>query len=156
VSPPDPRVIIVPAVATLAVEHPTLDEPTLFFSAFEEAEQRFADGNYEDARNFYEAALNDERYKDQRDLILFKLGLTYLLPTSSRGNWQAAAERFKRLDEQYPKSPFRTAAEMILALHTDLEHTTGDKRQMEQKFNKLNTELEALKQIDALGRRRRP
>jgi tetratricopeptide (TPR) repeat protein len=138
-------------VVMLAPDQPRITEPATFFSPLDQAELEFDKGNYDGARALYEDALTDNRFKEQRDLILFRLGMTYLLPNFSRGNWQAAAERFKKLDEY--QGPFKTAAQAILLLHAEWEHTIGDKRQIEQKLKQLNTELEAYKQIDAVNRR---
>src|SRR5262249_55723778 len=145
---------VTPSVKTLAPAPLDVNEVPSFFSPLEQAEQAFEEGNYEQARILYEAARKDDRFNGQHDLILFKSALTYLLPLSSRPNWPAAIDLFKQIENL--KSPFRTAADMILSLHADLEHSITDRRQTEVKLKQLNTELEALKQIDAADRRKRP
>src|SRR5262245_22950058 len=107
IPPPDQHVVIMSPVATLAPIEPRVDIPQTFFSPLDQAELEFDKGNYDAARTLYEDAFTDDHFKDKRDLILFKLGLTYVVPISSRGNWQAAAEKFKKLDEY--QSPFKWA-----------------------------------------------
>jgi len=70
-------------------------------------------------------------------------------------DWPRATATLKQLLEEYPESPLKAQANLILSLRADLDQVTNDARQRDQKLRQLTTELDRLKKIDA-DRRKRP
>jgi hypothetical protein len=138
-----------------ARDQPNLPPPPTFVSPLEAADRAFSAGKYDDARMIYLRLLDDQRFKDQRDMILFHVGLTYVLPAGPTADWKQGTSAFKELVESYPESPYKPLASLFLSLRSDLDHAAADGRQRDQKIKQLTTELERYKKIDA-DRRRRP
>jgi hypothetical protein len=88
------------------------------------------------------------------DEALFHLGLMYAVEGPGR-DWQRATAYLKQVVAEFPQSPLRRAAELVLNLHNETTQLTADAEKRELRIRQLTTELERLKQIDA-ERRRRP
>jgi len=91
----------------------------------------------------------------RRDEELFQLGLNYALSENPNHDWQRATTFFTQLVTEFPDSPFRSAAELVLSLRTEVTQLNSDAEKRDQRIKQLTTELDRLKQIDA-ERRRRP
>ena len=72
-----------------------------------------------------------------------------------RGRWQRAAATFKQLADEFPNSPFKPAANLLVALRSEIDQVNADSKVRDQRIKQLTTELDRLKKIDA-DRRRRP
>lgn len=128
--------------------------PAPAVSALDQADRAFTSGSYDEAARAYENYLRLTPSGAQRDQALFHLGLTHALrPVSA--DWQHAAAAFKQLIDEYPNSPFKPPANLILSLHSELDQVAADSKQRDQRIKQLTTELDRLKKIDA-DRRRRP
>jgi hypothetical protein len=92
---------------------------------------------------------------NQRDQALFRLALTYVLRPAPATDWTRATSNFKQLIDEYPQSPLKGPASLILSLRSDLDKVNADARQRDEKIKQLTTELDRLKKIDA-ERRKRP
>jgi len=101
-----------------------------------------------DAAKGYEGYLQRQPSGERRDQALFRLALTYAVSTNPAPDWARMTTLLKQLVDQYPQSPLRGQAMVVLSIATDTQ-----KREL--RIKQLNTELEKLKQIDA-DRRRRP
>ena len=88
------------------------------------------------------------------DDALFQLGLLYAMDGPSH-DWQRATTYLRQLVTNFPLSPLKPAADLILSLYGEVTQLTTDSERRDQRIRQLTTELERLKQIDA-ERRRRP
>jgi hypothetical protein len=91
----------------------------------------------------------------ERDQALFRLALTFLLRSAPAPDWTHATNTFKQLIDEYPQSPLKPPASLILMLRSDLDKVNMDAKQRDEKIKQLTTELDRLKKIDA-DRRKRP
>jgi hypothetical protein len=70
-------------------------------------------------------------------------------------DWPRAAAYLMMLTEEFPGSPLKTAANLILSLRSEVESLTADSQRREERIKQLSAELDRLKKIDA-ERQRRP
>jgi len=144
---PDLPVLPPPAVPALPIPAPALVSP------LNEADRAFAAGNYDDAAHGYEEYLNTNSSGKERDQALFYWSLTFL--ARPMADWQQGTTLLKKLIDDYPGSPLKASAMLILSLHTQVDQLSADNKQRDQKIKQLTTELDRLKRIDA-ERRKRP
>ena len=123
--------------------------------ALDQADRAFASGNYDEAARAYDDYLHLTPSGSQRDQALFHLGLTYALRPAPSADWSRAATTFKQLTDEFPNSPFKAPANLILSLHSEVDQLNTDNKQRDQRIKQLTTELDRLKKIDA-DRRKRP
>jgi outer membrane protein assembly factor BamD (BamD/ComL family) len=123
--------------------------------ALEEGDRAFTASDYEDACRAYEDYLRLAPSRDQHDQVLFRLGLSYALRKSPRPDWQRATTLLRQLMNDYPNSPFKPPAELILALRSEVGQVNAGAKQRNERIKQLSTELDRLKKIDA-ERRKRP
>lgn len=119
------------------------------------ADRAFAAGTYDDAASSYETYLRSNPTGKLRDQALFFLGLSYVLRPAPAADWQRASMYLKELVDNYPNSPLRSPASLVLSLHSELDQMTADGKQRDLRIKQLSTELDRLKKIDA-DRRKRP
>ncbi len=119
------------------------------------ADRAFAAGTYDDAARSYETYLRSNPTGKLRDQALFFLGLSYVLRPAPAADWQRASMYLKELVDNYPNSPLRSPASLVLSLHSELDQMTADGKQRDLRIKQLSTELDRLKKIDA-DRRKRP
>jgi hypothetical protein len=150
-----PRPVPPPPVTPAPEPLPPIAPPPPDASPLEPANRAFASGNYDEAARLYENYLRATHSGGQRDQALFYLGLSYVLRPAPATDWQRGAMTFKQLIDEYPNSPFKTSANLILSLHAQLDEATANIKQRDQKMKQLTTELDRLKKIDA-DRRKRP
>ena len=127
--------------------------PSVPVSPLLEADRAFAAGNYDDAAHAYEGYLDANSSGKERDQALFYLGLTYLVRPMA--DWQQGTTVLKKLIDDYPGSPLKASATLILALHSQVDQLSAGNGQRDQRIKQLSTELDRLKKIDA-ERRKRP
>jgi Tetratricopeptide repeat len=134
----------------------TPSAPPAPVSALDLANRAFISGSYDEAVRGYEDYLRTTSPgSGQRDDALFHLGLIYATRPAPATDWTRAISTFKQLIDEYPNSPLKSQANLILSLRADLDQAAGDVKQRDQKIRQLTTELDRLKKIDA-DRRRRP
>jgi len=121
----------------------------------EMANRAFISGSYDDAARGYEYYLRIAPTGVYRDQALFHLGVIFALRPAPGTDWQRAMSTLKQLVDDYPTSPLRAPANLILSLHAELDQLTNDSKQRDLKIKQLTTELDRLKKIDA-DRRKRP
>jgi len=118
---------------------------TPVLNPLDEADGAFNAGNYVDAAHRYEKYL--QTGGERRDEALYRMALSLAL-TPGNVDWARVTTPLKQLVDQYPESPFKPPATLILSL-------TADAQKRDQRIKQLTTELDKLKQIDA-DRRKRP
>lgn len=124
-------------------------------SPLEQADKAFVAGSYDDAARGYENYLRTSPTGTERDQALFHLGLSYAFRPNAATDWWRVTATFKQLIDEYPQSPFKAPANLILSLRAELDQVNADAKQRDQKIKQLTTELDRLKKIDA-DRRKRP
>jgi hypothetical protein len=126
-------------------------------SPLDQADRAFNSGSYEEAGRLYENYLRATPSGGSRDRAeaLFHLALTYALRPAPGTDWQRASATFKQLLEEFPDTPLRAQANLLLAMRTELDQSINDAKRLDQDRKKLTTELDRLKKIDA-DRRKRP
>jgi hypothetical protein len=137
----------------VAVSPPPPSAPPV--SALDQADRAFTSGNYDEAARSYDDYLRLTPSGGRRDQALFHLGLTYALRPAPSADWQRAAALFKQLMDEFPNSPYKPPANLIVSLHSELDQLSADSKQRDQRIKQLTTELDRLKKIDA-DRRKRP
>ena len=134
-------------LAAVAPRVPASPPPAVI--ALEEADRAFTASDYDDASRAYENYLRLAPAGNQRDQVLFRLGLAYALRKSPGPDWERARTILRQLVSDYPISPFKPPAELILALHTEVGQVNADAKVREDRIRQLSTELDRLKRIDA-------
>jgi hypothetical protein len=108
--------------------------------------REFGAGNYTLAAGHFEQYLNLAPAASERDKALFHLGLIYALPGDSRQDWQRAEFYLSQLVSDFPVSPLRTPAQLILSLHAETLQLTAETERRDQSVRQLNSELEQREQ----------
>jgi hypothetical protein len=121
-------------------------------SPLDQADSAFAAGNYDEAVRGYENHLRVPS-NGQRDQVLFRLGLSYV--SRAVPDWPRALTTFKQVVDEYPSSPVKPAAALILSLRSEADKLAADTQQRDQRIKQLTSELDRLRKIDA-DRRKRP
>jgi outer membrane protein assembly factor BamD (BamD/ComL family) len=134
---------------------PVVPPPSPTPSVCDVAEKSFEAGNYQAAVNDYEACLRANYPKDQ-DRVYFRLGLAYAISGNSSQNLRLSRAHLQRIARQFPNSPYRAPAELILSLQTQIEKLGGDLKEQERKIKTLTEELQRLKAIDMQRKPSRP
>jgi TolA-binding protein len=124
-------------------------------SPLDDANRAFVSGSYDEAARGYEDYLRSTPSGGQRDQVLFQLALTYALRPVPGGDWQRASATLKQLIDEFPVSPLKAPANLILTLRAELDQVALDAKQRDQRIKQLTTELDRMKKIDA-DRRKRP
>jgi tetratricopeptide (TPR) repeat protein len=121
--------------------------------ALEDADRAFSANNYDDACRAYENYLRLAPPNAQHDLALFRLGLAYALRKNPSPDWQRAVTTWKRLLNDYPNSPYKPPAELILVLYSEVGQVNADVKLRDERIKQLSTELDRMKKIDAERRK---
>jgi hypothetical protein len=124
-------------------------------SDFEIAENSFDEGNYLAAAKAYEACLHANSAQ-RLDWIHFRLGLAYALAGNNAQSLHEAGIHFRRLASQFPKSPYRVPAELILSLNAEIEKLSANTKEQQARIKALTEELQRLKAIDMKRNPSRP
>jgi outer membrane protein assembly factor BamD (BamD/ComL family) len=116
---------------------------------FEIGEKDFESAEYASAARAYETYLRGDAYGDQRDLALFHL------PGSAVHDAAHATRLLQQLVTAYPQSVYRPQADLLLRLQTEVDHLRADSnkqndriKELTKEVEKLNRELEKLREID--------
>ncbi|MBN2320715.1 MAG: tetratricopeptide repeat protein [Acidobacteria bacterium] len=125
-------------------------------SRLEMGEIHFRQGKYPEAVRNYEAFLKSNPGDESTDRILFNLGLSHALSPGSDRNLPGAKTTLNRLLTEYPYSGYKSQAELILSLITQVERLTLDIREQDSRIQQLQEELNRLKEIDLKRRPSRP
>ena len=122
---------------------------------FDLAIQKFARSDYSSAARDFEQYLKMDATGSKRDQALFHLGLVYVLPGDTRQDWQRAVNYLSRLVTEFPASPLKPVAQLILSLRTETVQLESETKKRDERIRQLNAELERFIKIDS-GRRPRP
>ena len=148
ITPPEPRVMAEPAEAP----KPEAAAPP---EIFVEAEQNFASGNYKQAVQAYGRFFNAFPKAAERDIALFNFGFSLALSGDDKDLLQTEVA-LRRLITEFPQSPYRRQAELILDFKTRIEQLQSDVKERDERIRQLSEELRKLKSIDFDRRPSRP
>src|SRR5262245_1002830 len=98
-----------PTPVVTAPPSPPADVLTL-----QSANREFAAGNYANASRDYEHYLELVPSGGDGDQALFQLGVIYSVPEAKFVDWPKATGYLTRLVSEFPQSPFKPAAQLIL------------------------------------------
>jgi outer membrane protein assembly factor BamD (BamD/ComL family) len=118
------------------------------------AEAEFARANYPVAAQNYQQYLNLVPTGGRRDEALFRLGLIYSMPGEPRVDWQRAMNYFNQVVNEFPESPLKPAAQLIMTLKSETVQLAAESETRNLRIRQLNTELERLIKIDSDRRAR--
>jgi hypothetical protein len=116
----------------------------------------FKAGHYEKAAQLFEDYLGAGSNSENRDLALFHLFLSRTLMGNAGRNPRRAEDALKRLASEFPKSPYKDSAELVLGLQAQIESLKLNIKENEIKIKQLSEELQKLKEIDMQRRPSRP
>jgi hypothetical protein len=125
-------------------------------NSFEMGETSFKAGDYSKAARSFEDYLKTGTKSENRDVALFYLGLSRALSNNANRNLRRAEEALKRLITEFPASPYRGPAELILGLQAQVDSLQSDLKEKEAKIKQISEELQKLKEIDMQRRPSRP
>lgn len=140
------------ALATACHSKPRTPSPINYFQI---GEKSFDSGDYAAALSAYESYLRQNPAASNQDRVLFRIGVALALPESKVYNPQQSIDTLKRLASSFPRSQYRTQAELILKLveelsksqaefaarETQLQTMTADTGRLKQEVEKLRKEL---------------
>ena len=109
----------------------------------QQGETYFEAGDYLRAVQAYEAYLHHDISRRNHDRVLFHLALAYAFPSSPAYNQQKAIGLFERLLTDFPESPYKTQAELILSLQAQIDRT----KLMSDRLNSQVEELRSTVQV---------
>ena len=107
----------------------------------ESGRRLLAYGNYEEAFSQFQKAISLSPQASPADEALFCTGLIYAYPGNPGKNDAKSASYFKKLIKDFPQSPFREPAKILIGMLQD------DDR-LNQTIEKLNQIIEESKQVD--------
>ena len=125
-------------------------------SRLDSGDAHFRQGRYERAIEDYEAYIENNPESEIRDRILFNMGLSRALSPGPGRNWSGAKDTLNRLVRDFPDSGYRNPAELILGLISEVEQLNQDVHAGNAKIDRLQEELNRLKEIDLRRRPSRP
>jgi hypothetical protein len=151
-----PRSVSVPPVPPAAPAPPPgpIGPPAPPVRGYETADRSFEAGDYPKAARSYEEYLRTETPRDP-DWVHFRLGLAYALARGAAQDLKRSRDHFQRV-AQFPASPYRAPAELILSLQAEFEKAGAQLNEQQVKIKTLAEELQRLKSIDMQRRPSRP
>ncbi|MEJ2660818.1 MAG: tetratricopeptide repeat protein [Desulfobacteraceae bacterium] len=81
-------------------------------SIFLEANDFFAQGNYEASLGKYEKLIEEQ--PENADRVLFEMGIVYAHPGNHRKSYREALECFRKIVSDYPNSEYRRDSQMMM------------------------------------------
>jgi len=127
-------------------------------SSLKEANEYSSQGSYIASLSKYEQLL--EKYPEAADRALFEMGLIYAHPGNWQRNDQKSRECFQKLIQDYPKSEYRRASEVmvaqintiavkekaIAAQQTQIQTLKNELKRQGEEMTSLRKRIEALEQ----------
>ena len=152
VLPVAPVASVAPVVSAASAPAASAPAPPASAVALDNATTEFARADYTQAARDFQQYLNLVPSGGQRDQALFHLGLIYSMPGDPRLDWQRAGNYFNQVVNEFPSSPLKPAAQLILVLKSETVQLAAESETRNQRIKQLNTELERLIRIDSQRR----
>ncbi len=116
-------------------------------ATFKEANEFFAQGNYDASLGKYEQIL--EKYPKAGDRVLFEMGIIHAHPRNEAKDYQKSLECFQKLIKNYPQSGYKKDSEvMIFQIHNVIFKDQTFVAQQAQIETLRRTQIETLHQKD--------
>ena len=109
--------------------------------ALQSANREFALGDYVAAARDYERYLQLVSSGGDRDQALFHLGIIYTLPEGERQDWPRAVGFLSRLVAEFPQSPLKPTAQVILAVREQATQLSVDISRLNNEAGQLRNEV---------------
>ena len=116
--------------------------------ALSRADALYARSRYEEAEAAYAEHLSARPDDPQNDRVLLRQALLYLFYGVPDRDPERGEESLRELTARYPASPFREAADYMLALRREVAELRADSARVRQRSLEIEEQLEALKRID--------
>ena len=133
----------------------TLDKMKVKIKGQVEAYQYLYYGKELLARGDYEGALNENKkilslalHRSPEDEALFNVGLIYAHPENPKKDYGKSFFFFKKLTEEFPKSPWSERAKIWTGIFQEYENLSQTAETVNQTIEKLTKMVETLNQIN--------
>lgn len=104
-------------------------------------ETAFEAGEYAQAIEAYSNYLRTTPGGSYADRALFRMAMAYSLPESPERNDARAAELLGDLIAQYPRSPFKSPAELLVRQRTELQAKQSELQEQQAEVRRLRADL---------------
>ncbi|PYV38845.1 MAG: hypothetical protein DMG06_24640 [Acidobacteria bacterium] len=112
----------------------------------QQGETFFETGDYLKAVQVYETYLQQDSSGRNHDRVLFRLALAYAFPSSPAYNPQKAIGLFERLLTDFPESPYKNQAELILGLQAQVDRLKLQSDQLNSEVDGMRSRVHAREQ----------
>jgi len=113
--------------------------------AIQSANREFALEDYVSAARDYERYLQLVPSGGDRDQALFHLGIIYTLPEGERQDWPRAVGYLSRLVTEFPQSPLKPPAQVILSSREQATQLSVDVSGLNNEMGQLRNEIAQLR-----------
>jgi hypothetical protein len=149
--------VSLPETATPGAADPALSANSMAsLSPLARGDIYFSREQYPEAVLNYETVLKTDPGGETADGVLFNLGLARALSPGQEKDLPGAKTALNRILNEYPDSRYKSQAELILGLLDQVESLNTDVRERDSKIQRLQAELDRLKEIDLKRRPSRP
>lgn len=135
--PPTPPPVTPPAVVAPAPP-----------SSLELGDQYFDAADYPNAAASYTEYLRGSLSAPDRDRVLFRLALIHAFPANPAQDSQQAMSFLRDLLNQYPQSPFRPQAHILLEFQQEIERLRSEISLREERIGELTQQVARLEQVE--------
>ena len=123
----------------------TVTPTSLDTLALQSANREFALEDYVSAARDYERYLQLVPSGGDRDQALFHLGIIYTLPEGERQDWPRAVGYLSRLVTEFPQSPLKPTAQVILSAREQSTQLSVDISRLNNEMGQLRNEIAQLR-----------
>jgi TolA-binding protein len=142
-----PVTTVSPTPTVTTAPTPVAPPPSPAALALEAANQAFALGDYPSAASSFARYLELAPVGGERDDVLFKLGVIHALP--GQQDWTRASGLLNQLMSEFPQSPLRVPAQLILSIREESTQLSTDISRLTKEATQLRTELSQMKTSSA-------
>jgi outer membrane protein assembly factor BamD (BamD/ComL family) len=114
----------------------------------EQAEALYAQADYAGAVRAYEDHVSVRPDDPRSDQVLWRLGMIYLVYGAPDRDSKRGEQNLRELSDRFPSSPFREAADYVLALRQEVAELRSESEQHKQEILTIQSQIEAMKRID--------
>jgi hypothetical protein len=133
------------SIGCVATAQPRKEHPP---DALAEAEALYARADYAGAVHAYEDYVSVHPDDPRNDRVLLRLGIIYLVYGAPDRDSERGEQNLRELSNRFPSSPFRDAADYVLALRQEVAALRSESERHRQEVLTLQSQIEALKRID--------
>jgi methyl-accepting chemotaxis protein len=134
VSTPTPPIASPPAPATPA-----------YLLTLEAANREFNSGDFSSAARDFNRYLQMVETGGARDQVLYHLGVLYASPIPALQDWNRALTFLKQVSSEFPSSPWKPMAELIVSMRDQTTQLTEQTRRMSSEAAQLQAQIDALR-----------